>query len=122
MAPLTTRIIMGLMAFAATSALAIEFHVSVTGNDHNDGSSAKPFKTISAAAQVAQPGDMITVHAGTYRERINPPRGGKSDSRRIVYQAAPGELVEIKGSEVVKNWAKVQADVCLLYTSDAADE
>ena len=108
---LITRIIMGVLAFATTSALAVEFHVSVNGNDLNDGSSAKPFKTISAAAQVAQPGDMITVHAGTYRERINPPRGGKSDSRRIVYQAAPGELVEIKGSEVIKNWAEVQADV-----------
>ena len=108
---LITRIIMGLLAFAATSALATEFHVSVNGNDRNDGSSAKPFKTISAAAQVAQPGDVITVHAGTYRERINPPRGGISDTQRIVYQAAPGEIVEIKGSEVVKNWAKVQADV-----------
>ena len=108
---LITRIIMGLLAFAAISALATEFHVSVNGNDRNDGSSAKPFKTISAAAQVAQPGDVVTVHAGTYRERINPPRGGISDTQRIVYQAAPGEIVEIKGSEVVKNWAKVQADV-----------
>ena len=51
------------------------------------------------------------MHAGVYRERINPPRGGESDAKRIVYQAAPGEKVEIKGSEVVKNWAKVQDDV-----------
>ncbi|MGE5608692.1 MAG: carbohydrate-binding protein, partial [Bacillota bacterium] len=45
------------------------------------------------------------------RERINPPRGGESDAKRIVYQAAPGEKVEIKGSEVMKNWVKVQGDV-----------
>ena len=81
-----------------------EIHVSVNGNDANDGSSSKPYKTISAAAQVAQPGDIITVHEGTYRERITPPRGGESDSRRIVYQAAPGEKVVIKGSEVVRGW------------------
>ena len=62
----------------------------------------------SAAARLAQPGDLITVHAGIYRERINPPRGGRSDSQRIVYQAAPGEEVEIRGSEVVTNWAKLQ--------------
>ena len=53
----------------------------------------------------------ITVHEGVYRERISPPRGGESDAKRIVYQAAPGEKVEIKGSEVVKNWVKVQDDV-----------
>ena len=48
---------------------------------------------------------------GIYRERINPPRGGESDAKRIVYQAAAGEKVEIKGSEVVKNWVQVQGDV-----------
>lgn len=88
-----------------------EYHVSIKGNDTNDGSALKPFLTISRAAQAAQPGDIITVHAGTYRERINPPRGGTSDSMRITYQAAPGEKVEIKGSEVVTNWVKLQTDV-----------
>ncbi|MCX5758052.1 MAG: DUF1565 domain-containing protein, partial [Candidatus Hydrogenedentes bacterium] len=96
---------------ATTIAAAKEFHVSVNGNDGNDGSPTKPYKTISAAAQVAYPGDAITVHEGVYRERINPPRGGESDTKRIVYQAAPGEKVEIKGSEVVKDWVKVQDDV-----------
>ena len=85
-----------------------EYHVSVKGNDTNDGSALKPFLTISKAAQVAQPGDIITVHAGTYREHINPPRGGTSDSMRIIYQAAPGEKVVIKGSEVITNWVKLQ--------------
>jgi alpha-N-arabinofuranosidase len=100
-----------LLAVTPHLALAKEFHVSVNGNDNDKGSRSKPFKTISAAARVAQPGDVITVHAGVYRERINPPRGGKSDTKRIVYQAAPGEKAEIKGSEVVKNWVKVQDDV-----------
>jgi alpha-N-arabinofuranosidase len=53
------------------------------------------------------PGDVITVHAGVYREQITPPRGGESDSKRITYQSANGEKVEIKGSEVIKNWIKV---------------
>lgn len=93
------------------AATATEFHVSVKGDDANDGSAAKPFKTIGAAAQAAQPGDVVTVHEGVYRERINPPRGGESDTNRIVYQAAPGETVEVKGSEVVKGWVKVQDNV-----------
>ncbi len=96
-----TLLLLGLLAPAAS---AREIHVSVRGNDHNDGSSTKPFLTISAAARVAQAGDAITVHEGTYRERITPPRGGESDSRRIVYQAAAGEKAVIKGSEVVRGW------------------
>jgi len=96
---------------AGSSLLATEYHVSPSGNDKNEGTRQRPYRTISAAAQVAQPGDVITVHPGTYRERISPPRGGESDVKRIVYQAAPGERVEIKGSEVVKDWVLVQDDV-----------
>ncbi|MCP4608434.1 MAG: DUF1565 domain-containing protein [Planctomycetes bacterium] len=89
---------------------AREYHVSVRGDDTNKGTAEAPFKTISKAAEAARPGDFITVHEGTYRERINPPRGGKSDKKRIVYQAIPGEKVVIKGSEVIKYWEKVQND------------
>jgi hypothetical protein len=96
-----TLILVALLAHAAS---AKELHVSVNGNDNDDGSPSKPYKTISAAARVAQPGDVITVHEGTYRERVTPPRGGESDSRRIVYQAAAGEKAVIKGSEVIRNW------------------
>jgi len=99
-----------LLLVLATYAAAGEFHVSVKGNDENDGSSSSPYRTISAAARVAQSGDVITVHEGVYRERINPPRGGQSDQKRIVYQAAAGEKVAIKGSEVIKGWQKVQND------------
>ncbi len=95
----------------ATVAEAAEFHVAQRGNDANPGTQAAPFRTIQRATDLAQPGDAVTVHQGTYRERITPPRGGESDAQRIVYQAAPGESVEIRGSEVVKNWEKVHDDV-----------
>ncbi len=89
---------------------AREYHVSVKGDDTNKGTAKTPFQTISRAAEAAQPGDFITMHEGTYRERINPPRGGQSDQKRIVYQAAGGDKVVIKGSEVIKGWRKVQND------------
>jgi len=41
---------------------------------------------------------------------VNPPRGGTSNDKRIVYQAANGETVVIKGSEVVKDWKKISND------------
>lgn len=93
---------------------ASEFHVATTGSDANRGSAQAPFRTISAAARAAQPGDTITVHAGTYRERVAPPRGGNSASRRITYQAEEGDEVWIKGSEVVKGWKRHKDGVWVL--------
>ena len=90
---------------------AKEYHVSVSGNDKNDGSSSNPFRTINFSAQLAVAGDVITVHRGTYREWVNPARGGESDTKRIIYQAAKGENVVITGSEPVKGWEKVSGDI-----------
>lgn len=89
---------------------AAEFHVSPSGDDSNSGAPTSMLRTISEAADRAQPGDTVTVHAGVYRERINPPRGGTSESARITYQAAPGEAVTIKGSEVASGWEFVGLD------------
>ena len=100
-------IAISVMTLATSGALAREYHVSVTGDDGNNGSPQQPLKTISAAALLAQPGDVVIVHAGMYRERVTPPRGGESDSRRIVFQAAKGEKAEIRGSEIVKGWERV---------------
>ena len=96
------------VAFAAVGVRAAEIHVAVNGKDANPGTPVAPLQTIQRAAELARPGDVVTVHAGVYRERISPPRGGESDAKRITYQAAPGEKVEIKGSEVVKNWVMVE--------------
>ena len=103
--------LLALVALLSASIHAAEFHVATTGDDTQPGSLTAPLRTIQHAAVLAQAGDVITVHAGVYRERVNPPRGGESDAKRIVYQAAPGEKVEVKGSEVVKGWVKVQEDV-----------
>ncbi len=100
------------------AAQATTFHVATNGNDVNLGTQTAPFRTIHHAADVAQPGDVISVHAGTYRERVSPSRGGTSDAKRIVYQAAPGERVVITGSEEAKNWVKIQGDVWKMTLSN----
>ena len=97
-------------AEAAATPRGGDLHVSVQGDDSHDGSAARPLRTIAAAARLAQPGDLITVHEGVYRERIDPPRGGTSEAARITYQAAPGERVVLKGSEEVTGWERVQHD------------
>jgi hypothetical protein len=86
-------------------------HVAKTGSDAADGSSERPVRTIDRAAELARPGDTVTVHGGEYREWVRPRRGGLSDRRRITYEAAPGERVVIKGSERVTGWEPVGAGV-----------
>ncbi|MGQ0506117.1 MAG: DUF1565 domain-containing protein, partial [Myxococcaceae bacterium] len=44
--------------------------VSPAGNDTAEGSESKPFKTISKAASVAAPGELVRVSSGTYAEKI----------------------------------------------------
>ena len=90
---------------------AKEYHVSKSGNDKNPGTNEAPFLTIQAAADIAHAGDVITVHEGIYREWVNPQFGGLNDSIRIIYRAAPGETVEIKGSEVITGWEKVNKGI-----------
>jgi hypothetical protein len=97
--------------FSSLMINATEFHVSKSGNDFNTGSIEAPFKTISKAAKIAQPGDVITVHAGVYRERVSPFYGGMNDRSRIVYQAAKNEKVWIKGSEEINTWKKHKGTV-----------
>ncbi len=87
----------------ANGAAAVH-HVALSGNDENPGSQEAPFRTINKAAQVAQPGDTVIVHAGTYREWVQPARGGTSAAKRITYRAATGEKVVVKGSEQVTSW------------------
>jgi len=112
MCKMNSVLMAGIIIFSMMSGIAgaRTYHVAKNGNNTNEGSAQKPFLMIQRAADVAQPGDVITVHEGVYRERVNPPRGGTSDEQRIVYQAAPGEKVVIKGSEVVTGWKKVEND------------
>src|SRR5690348_10806329 len=112
-------VVLVLWLLAGQALDAREFQVSITGDDRNEGTAARPFRTISAAARTARPGDVITVHRGVYRERISPLRGGTSDRNRIVYRAAPGEQVEIKGSEVITNWVKVGNDAWQVTLPDS---
>lgn len=87
------------------------WYVATNGDDGNDGTDAHPFKTINKAAQEAQPGDAVIVHAGTYRETVSPARGGTDDAHRITYtNAGDGEVV-VKGSEEVDTWTHVSGDV-----------
>jgi len=69
-------------------------------DDGNPGTAAQPWRTISKAAAALQPGERVIVHRGTYREWVRPEHGGTGPESMIWYEAAPGEEVQVKGSEV----------------------
>ncbi len=77
-------------------------------SDVNPGTVELPFKTINKAANLLKPGERVIVKEGVYREWVIPQRGGESPEKMISYEAAPGEKVIIKGSEVIDHllWRK----------------
>ena len=78
-----------------------------------DGSQMHPYKTISQAAAVAQPGDEILVAPGVYREEVSPRWAGKK-GQNIVYRSAVPRGAVITGAEPAKGWQPYQEDTWLL--------
>lgn len=107
----TKSLFMTILLVCSLMINAKDYHVAKDGSDFNTGGIETPFLTISKAAKIAQPGDVITVHAGIYREWINPSYGGVNDLNRIVYKAAENEDVWIKGSEQISTWKKHKGTV-----------
>ncbi|MEY2429734.1 MAG: hypothetical protein QOJ40_2619, partial [Verrucomicrobiota bacterium] len=97
-------------SFAATAA-GREWFVRQTdpnASDTADGSAGRPLRTINAAAQLAQPGDTITVGAGIYHEWVSPARGG-SATAPILYRSVPEHAAIIRGTDVLDaQWQPVR--------------
>lgn len=88
----------------------MNYHVSMQGNDQASGTTEHPFRTISRAAELTMPGDTVLVHAGIYREWVNPVNGGTVD-QRITYKAAGDGEVVITGAERITDWIAVGENV-----------
>lgn len=99
------------MKFQEVHNMGITYHVAKNGSDKNNGTKENPFFTIQKAADIAVAGDTVLVHEGEYREWVRPRNSGAHENCRIVYQAAEGEHVVIKGSEKVENWEPVEGTV-----------
>ncbi len=88
------RVVVSIFALAmlshAPSALATTYYVSATGRDSNSGTSTTaPFLTITKAANLTKPGDIVNVMNGTYGPFIISHSGSPSGGY-ITYRAYPG--------------------------------
>ncbi len=66
------------------------------GNDVNDGSIAKPWKTMQHAVEQLKPGDTLYLRGGIYYEKVYLTRSG-TVAKPIVIAAYPGELPVLDG-------------------------
>lgn len=85
------------------------YYVDSAALPGGDGSRERPFFTISSAAAIAQPGSLILVSPGVYREHVNPAFGGTADAPIIYRSEQPGQAV-ITGAERADNWEHYQGN------------
>ncbi|MBI1313037.1 hypothetical protein GC176_17240 [bacterium] len=66
------------------------------GEDANDGSQAKPWRTVNHGLRQLSPGDTLCLRGGTYYEHVDVPVSG-AEGQPITVCSYPGELVVIDG-------------------------
>lgn len=92
---------------------ASDYYVSPAGNDHNPGSKSSPFKTITAAAKAAEPGDTIHINAGHYQGPLIIEKSGQPGAPITFLgelSATGKRLAVIESGQPVKGW--VQTGEC----------
>lgn len=81
----------------ACVAEAATYSVSPQGSDTNEGSTAKPWRTLAHAASAVAPGDTVIVEPGIYREVVTFNRGG-TPSSMVTFQSRRVGEAKIVGS------------------------
>jgi len=86
----TIFILAGLLLVSSAQARTLVVNPALAGaTDTNTGSDTQPLKTISRAAELVQPGDVVRIHAGVYREKVIIKQSG-TEEQPIRFEAAPG--------------------------------
>lgn len=68
--------------------------VATNGNDSNDGSSGSPVATLTAAANLASPGDEIRVRPGIYYQTFSTPKAGTAAAPIHLVADGPGVILD----------------------------
>ena len=76
-----------------------DYFVATEGNDNNDGSFERPFKTFKKALSVMTPGDTLVVFGGTYHEQLFVNKSGTEDAW-LRFKAYANDTVIIDGTGI----------------------
>ena len=88
----------------------MQIYVSQSVVRSGDGTRNHPFRFIQEAADIAQPGDVVIVAPGIYREFVHPTNSGTKD-QPIIYCSTEPLAAVITGAEVIKEWEPFKGDV-----------
>ena len=101
--------IFGLLALLACAGFAMGessvAYVSVAGDDANDGSLSRPYRTIRKALEETSADATIVIRGGDYRESVNIAQ--KPGRRSLLIKAYAGESVRLLGGQCVDEAEKV---------------
>ncbi|MFI3269724.1 MAG: right-handed parallel beta-helix repeat-containing protein [Rikenellaceae bacterium] len=86
------------------------YYVATTGDDSNDGSQERPFRSISKAAAIMEAGDECVIRGGVYREIVTPLNSGE-EGRPITFRNFEGERVVVDATEPLNGWTKYKGDI-----------
>ena len=86
-----------------------------------------PFRSFADVSNAApngdwllQPGDEVIINSGTYRETVEL-RGHGTAAAPIIVRAADNAVVNIKGSDIVRNWTFVSStSACTIYNTSVS--
>jgi len=81
----------------------------VSGEILLDIDSQKQMRTIAQAAALVEPGDMVMIHSGVYREQVVIEKSGKPDNP-VTFQAAAGAGVIMTGADRISEWSQVPGE------------
>ncbi|UOQ84292.1 right-handed parallel beta-helix repeat-containing protein [Gracilibacillus salinarum] len=84
-------------------------YVAINGNDQNDGTKSKPFRTLNKAASEARAGSIVYIKEGIYKERLVVRYSG-TKLKPITFKAYNQDKVVLTGEDI-KN---VEGDTSLV--------
>ncbi len=93
------------LAAAIGGASGASLYVSPNGDDSNDGSINKPFKTIQCGVDNLSEGDICYLRQGLYRENVI------IDKSNVQLAAYNDEYVVISGGELVSGWESYKGEI-----------
>jgi len=93
----------GLLLGLPVHCTGAELWVDRTAAPGGEGSSAKPFQTITQAIQASHGGDTITIRKGTYAESLPLDKSGTAQQPTVL-RAATSERVIISGFSPIGGW------------------
>ena len=94
------------------------YYVNAKAPHEGNGSAERPFRRISDAAYLAQPGDEVLVYPGVYREQVSPRNGGTED-QRITYRSVEPLGAVITGAETVSGWVKQENGLWMIRVDNS---